>query len=255
MYAPDMTLRVVPVPCLADNYAYLVIVGTRAAVVDPGEAAPVEHALRTEGVELTEVWCTHHHLDHVAGVGELAATRPALRVRASVYDGRAERIPGLTATHGDGERFDFEGRTVEVLENPGHTLGAISFVVDGALFPGDTLFLGGCGRVFEGTMPMMATSMRRLRALPAETTVYCGHEYTVANLRFALHVEPENAAVREALAEAEARRARGEATVPGTIERERATNPFFRFDEPALLVGEPDESFARLREAKNGFRS
>ena len=164
-------------------------------------------------------------------------------------------IAGQTHAHADDARFDFEGHPVRVLEIPGHTLGAIAFVVDDALFSGDTLFLGGCGRVFEGTMPMMAASMDRLRQLDPSTRVYCGHEYTLSNLRFALSVEPESVAIAEAIEAARAARDAGRPTVPGTLARELATNPFLRFDRPEIAGSlSPDASFARLRQAKNEFR-
>jgi len=250
-----VTLRIEPLACLADNYAYLVRSTGRVAVVDPGDAKPIEEALERLGLELDEIWCTHHHPDHVAGVPELLARRPGVVVRGSEYDRAHGRIAGQTHAHADDARFDFEGHPVRVLEIPGHTLGAIAFVVDDALFSGDTLFLGGCGRVFEGTMPMMAASMDRLRQLDPSTRVYCGHEYTLSNLRFALSVEPESVAIAEAIEAARAARDAGRPTVPGTLARELATNPFLRFDRPEIAGSlSPDASFARLRQAKNEFR-
>lgn len=250
-----MTLRIEPIACLADNYAYLVVSDRRVAVVDPGEARPIEDALTRAGRALDEIWCTHHHPDHVAGVPELLAARPGLVVRGSEHDGSRGRIEGQSTRHGDDDHFDFDGHDVHVLAIPGHTLGAIAFVVDSALFPGDTLFLGGCGRVFEGTMPMMAASMSRLRALDPSMRVYCGHEYTLSNLRFARTVEPESRAIADAIADAERAVDGGRPTVPGTLARELATNPFLRFDRPEIAGSlAPDESFARLRLAKNEFR-
>ena len=254
-----MSLRVLPIACLADNYAYLVIApGGTAAVVDPSEAAPVRSALAQlakEGVRLTEIWCTHHHLDHVGGVSDLIALEPGLRVRGSDYDVAHNRIPCVTDSHADGDTFEFGGSSVRVLAIPGHTLGAIAFVTGEELFSGDTLFLGGCGRVFEGTMPMMADSMRVLRVLEPSTRVWCGHEYTVSNLRFAQSVEPENDDVAKALAEAERASIAGIPTVPGTLGRELLVNPFLRFDLPSVAGGlDANGSFAALREAKNQFR-
>lgn len=249
-------MRVVPVPCLSDNYAYLVIADDgRVAVVDPSEAAPVRAALAAEGLSLAEIWCTHHHADHVGGVPALCDLHPELIVRGSSYDADHARIPGQTVAHRHGDAFGFGGTTVRVLGVPGHTLGAIAFHVGDELFSGDTLFLGGCGRVFEGTMPMMASAMRQLRSLAPSTRLWCGHEYTASNLRFSVHVEPTNAEARAALAEAEAAGRDGRATVPGTLARELATNPFLRFDLPELAQGRSaDEAFAYLREAKNAFR-
>lgn len=250
-----MSPRVDPVPCLSDNYAYLVRTPGRVAVVDPGESAPVLAVLERLGLPLDEVWCTHHHGDHVAGVPELVERFPALIVRGSDHDLDHSRIARQTVAHADGSTFGFGSSEVRVIGIPGHTLGAIAFLVDGLLFSGDTLFLGGCGRVFEGTMPMMAASMRRLRELPPATRVYCGHEYTTSNLRFARSIEPANVTILAALDEAIARTEAGLPTVPGTIAHELETNPFFRFDLPVLAEGRPaDESFARLREAKNSFR-
>lgn len=249
-------MRIAPIPCLSDNYAYLVIAENGdVAIVDPSEIAPVRAALARSGLSPTEVWCTHHHMDHVGAVPELCDRHPNLVVRGSAYDRDHLRIAGQTVAHRHGETFDFGGATVKVLGVPGHTLGAIAFLVEQELFSGDTLFLGGCGRVFEGTMPMMASAMRTLRALDPKTRIWCGHEYTAANLRFARHVEPENEAIMAALEDAEAAVAEGRATIPGTIARELETNPFFRFDRPELAAGlEGDASFTRLREAKNSFR-
>lgn len=251
-----MPLRVVPVPCLSDNYAYLVVgADGGAAVVDPSEPAPVLAALAREKATLREIWCTHHHLDHVGGVESLVAGKTGVPVRGSTYDVDHKRIPRATHAHPDGDAFAFDGHSVRVISIPGHTLGAIAFVVDGALFSGDTLFLGGCGRVFEGTMPMMAESMRILRELDPALRVYCGHEYTAANLRFARTVEPDNAAVVRALEDATAKSEAGTPTVPGTLATELLVNPFLRFDRPELAAGVSDDtSFARLREAKNDFR-
>jgi hydroxyacylglutathione hydrolase len=205
-------MRIVPVPCLTDNYAYLVIDGKRAAVVDPGEAPPVEAALARERVELIAIWLTHHHWDHVGGVPGL--TRPGIEVVAHTSDRERTRAT----------RYVDEGDTIElgarILHNPGHTLGAISYVVDRCVFTGDTLFGAGCGRLFEGTPEMMYESLGKLAALTPETLVYFGHEYTASNLRFAAEVEPDNAAIAE--------RSRAAPTTPSTIALERATNPFVR---------------------------
>jgi hydroxyacylglutathione hydrolase len=249
-------MRVVPVPCLRDNYAYLVIEpgGQRAAVVDPSEAAPVEAALSREKVTLAEIWLTHHHWDHVGGVEELCDAFAPERVLGSAHDMEEGRIPRQTHGLRDGHTFPFGGSTVQVMHIPGHTLGAIAYLVDGELFTGDTLFLGGCGRVFEGTMATMSESLGKLRSLPQDTRVWCGHEYTVKNLEFARTVEPGSGPVRAALAEAEEKRAAGEPTVPGTLGQELAVNPFLRFDVPEVARGaDPVASFSRLRGAKDVF--
>ena len=247
-------MQVIPVPCLSDNYAYLVIENGRAAVVDPSEADPVLRALDRAGVTLSELWLTHHHWDHVGGIEALMRACPIEQVRGSRYDADHQRIPRQTDALADGDSFDFAGVTVDILEIPGHTLGAIAFITDGNLFSGDTLFIAGCGRVFEGTMEMMSQSLAKLRALPPDTKVWCGHEYTVNNLRFAKTVEPGNPQVERALQEAIATRAAGQLTVPGELGRELGTNPFLRFDEPGVAAGrDPVASFAALRKAKDRF--
>ena len=249
-------MRVIPVPCLRDNYAYLVVNEStgRAAVVDPSEVEPVLLACQRENIELDEIWLTHHHWDHVGGIEGIVAACPIEQVRGSSYDAEHGRIPNQNVSLSDGDSFDFGTATVEVLEIPGHTLGAIAFLAEGQLFSGDTLFLAGCGRVFEGTMQMMSESLLKLRALPAETSIWCGHEYTLNNLRFAKTVEPQNAEVSQALAQAEARRAAGKPTIPGRIGTERETNPFLRFDrEPVIAGRDPVAAFTAIRSAKDEF--
>lgn len=247
-------MQVIPVPCLSDNYAYLVVQGGLAAVVDPSQADPVLRAIDEHGLKLTEIWLTHHHWDHVGGIEPLIEECPVAHVRGSRYDADHERIPRQTDALSEGDSFDFGGATVDVLEIPGHTLGAIAFIVDGNLFSGDTLFIAGCGRVFEGTMEMMSESLAKLRSLPANTRVWCGHEYTVNNLKFAQTVEPENADIADALLEAVAAREAEQFTVPGRLDRELATNPFLRFDDPNVAAGrDPVASFTAIRQAKDKF--
>jgi len=248
-------MRIVAVPCLQDNYAYLVIEGARAAVVDPGEAAPIEAALVREGVTLTAIWATHHHGDHTGGIAALVTAHPGVEVVASATD--AAKFAGATRIVADGDALAFEGHAVTILHNPGHTLGAITFVVDGHAFTGDTLFGAGCGRVFEGDAAMMHTSLMRLAALPADTRIWCGHEYTASNLRFAAAVEPGNPEVAARAA------ALVTPSVPSTVATERATNPFLRADHPAVIAAargqgatadDPVSVFAALRTWKNTFR-
>lgn len=247
-------MQIIPVPCLSDNYAYLVVRDGRAAVVDPSETDPVLVAIEKAGVELSEIWLTHHHWDHVGGIEGLVDKCRIEAVRGSVYDETHSRIPRQTNALSDGDQFEFGGAAVDIMEIPGHTLGAIAYVIEGNLFSGDTLFIAGCGRVFEGTMEMMSTSLTKLRELPSETLVWCGHEYTVNNLRFAKTVEPDNAEIDRALAEATTVRSRGGHTVPGRIAHELGTNPFFRFDDPVIANGKDAvASFAAIREAKDNF--
>ena len=247
-------MQVIPVPCLSDNYAYLVIENGRAAVVDPSQADPVLRAIDQANVKLTEIWLTHHHWDHIGGIEPLIEECPIAHVRASQYDAEHQRIPRQTEALSDGDSFEFGGATVDIVEIPGHTLGAIAFVTEGNLFSGDTLFIAGCGRVFEGTMEMMSRSLAKLRSLPASTKVWCGHEYTVNNLRFAKTVEPSNPEVERALQEAIATREAQQFTVPGRLDRELATNPFLRFDEPSVAAGrDPVAAFTAIRAAKDSF--
>jgi hydroxyacylglutathione hydrolase len=259
------TLDVEPIALLRDNYAYLVTdrASRQAVVVDPSEGAKVVDAVRERGVKLVAVWCTHHHPDHTGGVEEIVSALGPLEVIGSRYDREHGRIPRQTQVVGEGDVLGLGTARFEVLEIPGHTLGAIAFVsrAPAIAFTGDTLFSGGCGRVFEGTMAMMRASLAKLAALPDDTRVYSGHEYTVKNLEFALVVEPQSDAVRSRLAEARDRRDVDAPTVGGTIALEKGTNPFLRWAEPAVRAfaasrGEAstdDEVFARVREAKNAF--
>jgi hydroxyacylglutathione hydrolase len=247
-------MQVIPVPCLSDNYAYLVIENGRAAVVDPSQADPVLRAIDQAKVKLSEIWLTHHHWDHIGGIEPLIEECPISHVRGSQYDADHQRIPRQTDALADGDSFDFGGTRVRIVEIPGHTLGAIAFIADGNLFSGDTLFIAGCGRVFEGTMEMMSQSLAKLRSLPPSTKVWCGHEYTVNNLRFAKTVEPSNPEIELALHEAIARREAGQFTVPGRLDQELATNPFLRFDVPGVAAGrDPVASFSVIRAAKDSF--
>lgn len=252
-------MRVITVPCLKDNYAYLLLDRNHhAVVVDPSEAAPVEAVLRHEGATLRSIWLTHHHWDHVGGIDELCRLHPGLEVVASSYEAEQRRIAGQTRGVSEGDDLSFDQQQVSVLEVPGHTLGAVAFGVGGCLFTGDTLFLGGCGRVFEGTMPQMHASLAKLRALDPTLLIYPGHEYTVSNLTFGTTIEPSNLQVARNLVRAQSYRSRGEPTVPGRLGDELSTNVLLRWDAPAVIayanVGEhAADVFAAIRRAKDSW--
>ena len=242
-------------PCLQDNFAYLVIDHAgHCAVVDAGEAAPVEAALVREHAQLAAIWATHHHPDHVGGIGALLATRTGIEVVIGAKD--APRTPGVTRALEDGDEVALGTLRARCIHNPGHTLGAISYAVEDCVFTGDTLFGGGCGRVFEGDAAMMHASLMRLAALPPATRVYFGHEYTASNLRFAAAVEPGNPQVGDRA------RALASPSTPSTIADERATNPFLRSAEPGVIAaaeargaaGDPVSVFAAVRAWKDSFR-
>jgi hydroxyacylglutathione hydrolase len=252
-------MRVIPVPCLSDNYAYLVTADGAgdAFVVDPSESAPVIDALERAGLRLVAIVNTHHHPDHVGGNEGLLAKYGSLPVYAHASD--VGRVPAQTERVEEGRAFEVAGLTLEPLHVPGHTTGAVAYHVDGGVFTGDTLFVAGCGRLFEGTPAMMHESLAgKLGRLAPETKVYCGHEYTVNNLRFAVHAEPDNRAAADKLERAKATRARGEPTVPSTIGEELETNPFLRCGSPSLSERFPGkdevEVLAAVRKAKDSFR-
>lgn len=229
-------MRVVPVPQLMDNYAYLVIdeASGRAAIVDCAEADAVLAAAKKEGVELVAIWPTHHHFDHVGGNQDLLAKLPALEVIG--YEGQSSRIPGCTREVRDGETVTLGPLEAKILFIPAHTTGHIAYYLakEKAVFTGDTLFAAGCGRLFEGDPPMMLKSLAKLKSLPDDTRVYFGHEYTENNLKFAATLEPENAELAKKRAWAAEQRQKQAYTTPSSIASEKATNPFFRWDSPEL---------------------
>lgn len=256
------TLRILAIPAFKDNYLWLIHDGVHAAVVDPGDAEPVLSALAEHGLLLTSILLTHHHADHVGGVAEL--TR---QFAVRVWGPRTETIPGVTQRVGEGDTvvLTAPALSLTVLDVPGHTSGHIAYVAaaQGWLFCGDTLFAGGCGRLFEGTPEQMEVSLNKLAALPSETQVYCAHEYTMSNLRFARAVDPDNQALLVRFKSDQTKRDRAQPTVPSTIALERATNPFLRAHDPAIVsalqrAGKLEEdtgsaSFAALRLWKNSF--
>jgi hydroxyacylglutathione hydrolase len=256
-------LSILAIPAFNDNYLWLMHDGVHAAVVDPGEAAPVLAALEANRLILAAILLTHHHADHVGGVPELLK-----KFKAPVFGPGNETITAVTAAVAEGDTVAIPelGLNLSVLEVPGHTRGHIAYVAQQQpwLFCGDTLFAGGCGRLFEGTAAQMAASLGKLAALPDITQVFCAHEYTLANLRFALEVEPDNKALIERSASEQAKRDQGLPTVPSTIGLEKKTNPFLRCHEPAiaerlaatgrLTPHDPVAIFAALREWKDNYR-
>ena len=265
MSAHHPALAILALPAFQDNYLWLIHDGVHAAVVDPGAAAPVLAALRQHGLVLTAILLTHHHADHIGGVPELLALAPV-----PVFGPAGEQIAVVTQPLSEGARFTVPGigLDVKVLDVPGHTRGHIAYVTTGQeeswLFCGDTLFAGGCGRLFEGSPAQMVASLAKLSALPGATKVYCAHEYTMANLRFAAAVEPDNQALQLRLVSEAGKRADNVPTVPSTIELEQATNPFLRATMPGIVASleaagrarpgaSPTELFAALREWKNVF--
>jgi hydroxyacylglutathione hydrolase len=218
-------MNIITIPCLSDNYAYLLVQGDSCAVVDPSEAAPVRTVLKREGLRLTHILNTHHHGDHVDGNLELKAEFGA-QVVGPQKD--LHRIPGIDVGVSEKTGWQFAGRPVTVLDVPGHTLGATTYVVDGNAFTGDTLFSCGCGRILEGDPAMMWASLNKLMALPDETKLWCGHEYTVKNASFALTLEPENQPLRMFTNVVRQARAKGTPTMPSTMKLEKVVNPMLR---------------------------
>lgn len=256
-------LSVTTIPAFADNYLWLIHNQHSAVVVDPGDATPVLATLTSHKLKLVAILLTHHHADHTGGVPALLKAFPV-----PVYGPAGEKISGVTHPLAEADTVTMPalGLHLSVIDVPGHTAGHIAYYTaqEQWLFCGDTLFAGGCGRLFEGTPGQMTVSLDKLAALPDATQIYCAHEYTISNLRFACAAEPANPAVAVRLAFEQARRDKGEATVPSSIAVEKATNPFLRYRQPAitatliaagrLVHADPVSAFAALRKWKNSFR-
>jgi len=245
-------------PCLSDNYGVLIHdkASGNAASIDAPDADAVEAALAETGWKLTHILVTHHHWDHVQGIDALKA-KYGCHVLGPADE--ADKISTLDETKSDGDSFEFGGETVNVISTPGHTLGMINFhfTLSNVVFTGDTLFALGCGRIFEGTPEMMWASMQKLMQLPEDTIIYCGHEYTQSNAKFALTIDPDNAELKSRAAEIDQLRASGKPTLPTTMAKELTTNPFLRASDASIrkhlnMESASDaEVFATIRKAKD----
>lgn len=255
-----MTLDVVTVPCLDDNYAYILrCTETGAtAVVDVPDAAPIQKELDSRGWNLDQILITHHHDDHIAGVDQLRK-----KTGATVLGGKDDvhRLPKLDSAVGEGDAFTVGNHSADVIDVSGHTNGHIAFLFQEAkaAFSADSLMALGCGRIFEGTQPQFWESLSKFKKLDPETLIYSGHEYTASNAKFALTIEPDNAALQARAADITAKRAKGEFTVPASLQLELETNPFLRADLPQVksAIGMPNatdaEAFGEIRTRKDNF--
>jgi hydroxyacylglutathione hydrolase len=253
-------LTILQIPVLTDNYIYLIHdpVSKETAAIDPALAPPVLEVLDKKGWRLTYIFNTHHHWDHVGGNLELKQ-ETGCKIIAARSD--SDRIPGIDVGVGDGDVISLGSHTAKIIATPGHTSGHIVyyFANEDALFCGDTLFVMGCGRLFEGTPEQMYQSLQKLQALPPATRVYCTHEYTQANGRFALSIEPDNGQLQQKMIDVQQLRAKNQSTAPSTIAQESATNPFFRTDSLSIqkTLGlehqSPVQVFTELRKRKDTF--
>lgn len=234
-------LSISPIPAFDDNYIWLLENNNQAVVVDPGDSEPVKQVLSAKGLNLQAIIITHHHADHTGGVNTLCES-----FDVPVYGPQNSKFKGVTHPLIDGEQITLLSQSFTVKAVPGHTLDHICFFLEDsknpAIFCGDSLFLAGCGRVFEGTMEQMFAAMEYFNQLPSNTKVYCTHEYSLANLAFASAVEPTNAAIQQEVVNCQAKRANDQPTLPSSIETERLINPFLRYDEPS--VKESAEQFS-----------
>ena len=255
-------MKIIQIPLLRDNYGYLIVCPktSEAGIIDPSEAEPVLRRVEQEKVALTAILNTHHHRDHTGGNEGLLA-----RHKLKVYGHKNDqgRIPGLTNGVDEGDEIQIGELRGKVLFIPGHTTGHVAYLFSNNLFCGDTLFTAGCGRLFEGTPEQMHGSLKKLMALPDDTKVYCGHEYTENNLRFAMTLEPKNHKLVSRFESVQTQRARGVPTVPSTIEEEKQTNPFLRWDSKEIQTNlkagaadlrlDPVSIFATVRKLKDAF--
>lgn len=252
--------EIVTIPCNSDNYVYLIVKDGKAAVVDASESGPIIETVRDRGVVLTDVVLTHHHDDHIQGLDAiLSEVGGEIRVIGAKAD--QHRLPSLDLALRDGDRFDLLGAEVQTMDVSGHTIGHLAFYMAeaGAAFTADSLMALGCGRVFEGTMDQMWASLSKIAALPSETMIFSGHEYTESNGRFALTIEPENPALVARIEQVKAARAKGEPTVPSRLLTELQTNPFLRAHLEEVksglnMTGESDAAvFGEIRRRKDAF--
>ncbi len=248
-------MEIARLPIFRDNYVFVVVVAGAAVCVDPGEAKAVQRYLTTHSLALEGIWLTHHHPDHIGGVAALKATYPQAQVYGAAVD--RDRLPALDLELTPPQTFTWQGLVVSVLPVPAHTSAHIAYSVAGQLFCGDALFAGGCGRLFEGTPVQLLDSLNRLRQLPEATQVWCAHEYTESNLRFALTVEPDNRDLQERYTAVCAARAANQPTIPTTIGLEKLTNPFLRWEsatiQQAVGSSDPVRVISRLRGRKDLF--
>ena len=255
-----MPLEIVTIPCLSDNYAFLAhdAASGQTALIDAPEAGPVLAELDARGWKLSHVLLTHHHWDHVDGLAGILEKHPAKVIGAAAD---AHRLPPLDQQVAEGDSFDLGGEPVQVLDVSGHTVGHVAYYLpkSAAVFTADSLMALGCGRLFEGTAPQMWASLSKLAALPDETIVYSGHEYTQSNAKFAITVDPDNAALQQRMTEINQARAAGKPTVPSSLALEKATNPFLRAADPAIQAhlgmknADLAKVFAEIRTRKDRF--
>lgn len=254
-------LKIQPIKALVDNYIWAIHDSRHTIIVDPGEAKPVLEYLQKNHLELDAILLTHHHWDHTNGIQELLQHFPSVPVYGSKTDG----VPSVTQWVKEGDEIHFPNfpSSIRVMDIPGHTLGHLAFLYEEALFCGDTLFSCGCGRIFEGTASQMQHSLQKIAALPPKTNIYCGHEYTLANIAFAQMLDPSNMALENRRKQVEDLRSQGLPSLPVSLELELETNPFLRATRPEIIAAahqngfvgnqDPISIFAYLREWKNKF--